>query len=79
MPVLYSKFIFSFFRYTKNSMKKSMKITLYSLLAGADPATSKEKKRRKRKSDVEERRRREKSNGCSLSFYIGYFGDSVRR
>ena len=45
-----------------------MKITLYSVLA--------KKKSRKRKSQVEERR--EKSNGCSVSFYIGYFGDSVR-
>ena len=34
-----------------------------------------EKKRRKRKSKEEERRRREKkSNGCTLSLYIGYFG-----
>ena len=30
---------------------------------------------RKRKSKEEERRRREKSNGCTLSFYSGYFGD----
>ena len=30
---------------------------------------------RKRKSEEEERRRREKSNGCTLSFYSGYFGD----
>ena len=36
----------------------------------------KEKERRKRKSGEEERRRREKSNGCTLSFYNGYFGDS---
>lgn len=51
-------------------MKRSMKITLFT--------TSKEKIRRKRKSEVEERRRREKGNGCSLNFYIGYFGDSIR-
>ena len=37
---------------------------------------TKEKERRKRKSEEEERRRREKSNGCTLSFYNGYFGDS---
>ena len=34
---------------------------------------TKEKERRKRKSEEEERRR-EKSNGCTLSFYNGYFG-----
>ena len=34
----------------------------------------KEKDRRKRKSEEEGRRRREKSNGCALSFYNGYFG-----
>ena len=40
-------------------------------------ALAKENERRKRKSGEEERRRREKkSNGCTLSFYIGYFGDS---
>ena len=42
MPVLYSKFIFSFFRYTKNSMKKSMKITLFT--------TSKEKQAEKERA-----------------------------
>ena len=36
---------------------------------------TKEKERRKRKSEDTERRRREKSNGCTLSFYNGYFGD----
>ena len=36
---------------------------------------TKEKESRKRKSVEEERRRREKSNGCTLSFYNGYFGD----
>jgi len=36
-----------------------------------------EKERRKRKSEEKERRRREKkSNGCTLSFYNGYLGDS---
>ena len=35
--------------------------------------THDEKERRKRKSKGEERRRREKSNGCTLSFYNGYF------
>ena len=34
---------------------------------------TKEKERRKRKSEEEERRRREKSNGCTLTFYSGYF------
>ena len=36
---------------------------------------TKEKERRKRKNKEEERWRREKSNGCTLSFYNGYFGD----
>ena len=36
---------------------------------------TKEKERRKRKSEDKERRRREKSNGCTLSFYNGCFGD----
>ena len=36
---------------------------------------TKEKERRKRKSEEEERRRREKSNGCTLTFYHGYFGE----
>ena len=36
----------------------------------------KENERRKRKSEEEERRRGEKSNGCTISFYNGYFGDS---
>ena len=34
----------------------------------------KEKERRRRKSEKEERRRRDKKNGCTLSFYNGYFG-----
>ena len=34
------------------------------------------KERKKRKSEEKEKRRREKSNGCTLSFYNGYFGDS---
>ena len=34
---------------------------------------TKEKQRRKRKSEEQERMRREKSNGCTLSFYNGYF------
>ena len=37
---------------------------------------TKEKERRKRKSEEEERRGREKSNGCTLGFYKGYYGDS---
>jgi len=35
---------------------------------------TKGKERRKRKSEEKERRRREKNNGCTLSFYNGYFG-----
>ena len=46
----------------KNSMKRSMKITLFT--------SSKEKIRRKRKSEVEERRRREKGNGALLVFIL---------
>ena len=34
-----------------------------------------ERRKRKRKSEEKESRRREKSNGCTLSFYISYFGD----
>ena len=46
-----------------------------------DPISSeitlmKENERRKRKSEEEDRRRGEKSNGCTISFYNGYFGDS---
>ena len=37
---------------------------------------TKGKERSKRKSEEKERRRREKSNGCTLSFYNSYFGDS---
>ena len=40
-----------FFRYTKNSMKKSMKITLYSLLA---------KKKKQKKKEPGERKKRKK-------------------
>ena len=36
---------------------------------------TKEKERRKRKSEDKERRTRENSNGCTLSFYNGCFGD----
>ena len=34
------------------------------------------KEKKSRKGEEKERRRREKSNGCTLSFYNGYFGDS---
>ena len=37
---------------------------------------TKRKERRKRKSEEKERRRWKKSNGCTLSFYNSYFGDS---
>ena len=43
--------------------------------SGSKITLTKEKERRKRKSEEEERRR-EKSNGCTLSFYSGYLGDS---
>ena len=46
--------------------------------AGQGREVTKEKERRKRKSEETEKRRREKSNGCTLSFYNGYFGDSFR-
>ena len=36
---------------------------------------TRERERRTRKSEEEEMRRREKSNGCTLSFYNGYFED----
>ena len=39
---------------------------------------TKEKERRKRKNEEEERRRRDKSNGCTLSFYNGYFGRKTK-
>ena len=35
----------------------------------------KAKERRKRKSEEKERRKRKKSNGRTLRFYNGYFGD----
>ena len=39
---------------------------------------TKEKERRKRKSKEKERRTwKKKSNGCTLSFYNGYFGETV--
>ena len=34
----------------------------------------KEKERREIKSEEKEMRRRERTNGCTLSFYNGYFG-----
>ena len=52
MPVLYSKYLFSFFRYTMNStMKKSIKIKLYSLLA---------KKKKEKKKEPGGRKKRKK-------------------
>ena len=36
---------------------------------------TKKKERRKRKSEEEERRRRKTSNGFTLTFYNGFFGD----
>ena len=43
---------------------------------GSKIIVTKEKERRKRMSEEKERRRRKKSNGCTLSFYNSYFGDS---
>ena len=40
---------------------------------------TKEKERRKRKREEKKSRRREKSNGCTLSFYNSYFGDSAEK
>jgi len=45
-------------------------------LRSSKTTVRKEKERRKRKSEEKERRRRKKSNGCTLSFYNSYFGDS---
>ena len=40
---------------------------------------TKEKERRKRKNEEEEERsRRDKSNGCTLSFYNGYFSRKAK-
>ena len=39
----------------------------------------KEKERRKIKSEEKETRRRERSNGCTLSFYNGYFGRKKKK
>ena len=36
----------------------------------------KNKERKNRKSEEKETRRRKKSNGCTLSFYVDFFGDS---
>ena len=35
----------------------------------------KNKERENRKSEEKERRRRRRSNGCTLSFYVDFFGD----
>ena len=36
----------------------------------------KNKERKNRKSEEKERKRRKKNNGCTLSFYVDFFGDS---
>ena len=36
----------------------------------------KNKERKNRKSEKKEMRRRKKNNGCTLSFYVDFFGDS---
>ena len=35
----------------------------------------KNKERKNRKSEEKETRRRKKNNGCTLSFYVDFFGD----
>jgi len=40
---------------------------------------TKKKERRKRKSEEEERRRKKESNGFTLTFYNGYFGEGGRK
>ena len=68
--------------FLKTNRTKSAAIRLKSLQKAGflTPISSKitptkEKEREKRKSQKEERRRREKSNGCTLGFQNGYFGD----
>ena len=36
----------------------------------------KNKERKNRKSEEKETRRRKKNDGCTLSFYVDFFGDS---
>ena len=36
----------------------------------------KNKERKNRKSEEKEMRRRKMNNGCTLSFYVDFFGDS---
>ena len=56
-------------------VKKRQRQVLFSLVSSKTTVT-KEKERRKRNSEEKERRRRKKSNGCTLGFYSGYFGDT---
>ena len=37
----------------------------------------KNKERRNIKSEEKEKRRRKKNNGCTLSFYVDFFGETV--
>ena len=57
-------------------VKRRQKAGFLSLIS-SEITLVKEKERRKRKSEEKERRRRQKSDGCALSFYNGYFGDNV--
>ena len=57
-------------------VKKGQTAEFFSCPRSSKITPTKKKERRKRKSEEEERRRREKSNGCTLTFYNGYSGDS---
>ena len=54
---------------------KSLQKAGFLIPISAKITPTKEKERKKRKSEEEEKRRKEKSNGYTLSFYNGYFGD----
>ena len=58
--------------------QKLQKCRLFGPDMGSKITLTKEKERRKRKSEEKDRKEgeEEKSNGGTLSFYIGYFGDS---
>ena len=56
-------------------MKKRQKASFLGPINSKITLT-KEKEKRKRNREEEEMRSREKINGCTLSFYNGYFGDN---
>ena len=49
------------------------RLTKFAVINHSNEGKGKEKKKER---GVKVRRRREKSNGCTLSFYNSYFGDS---